>query len=241
MRSQCAVLLPILVVVSLIGAGCATKQWVHDQMGQERVQTASQMTELNARVGREAKRLDQTAARVNELEKSVEVVNRSVEGVNRSVEVVNRSVEQLTRSTQTAHERADSAFSRAEQGDQRLTHLWRKRNDEQLVEAVEVLFKSNRADLDDAAQTTLLRVVRELRENRNLKVDLAGYADPYGTRQYNLQLSQWRVDVVQRFLVQQGVELSRISAIGLGVLPGAGISNDKKRRVTVRLMIAAAE
>lgn len=234
--------LTVLVALSLIGAGCvATRDWVRDQMGMERLQTEVQVSEVKGRVGTEAKRLDETAARVSEVEKSVEVVNRSVEGVNRSVETTNRSVERLSRSTQAAQERADSAFVRADQSDQRLTRLWAKRHEDQVVEVVEVLFKSNRAGLDDAALTTLHSVVRVLRGNQNLRVDLAGYADPLGAQDYNIRLSQRRVEAVHRFLVQQGTPGSRINSVGLGVLSEAGIPNDKKRRVTVRLMVAVAD
>ena len=247
MRSRFTVL-TVLVAVLLIGAGCATKAWVRDLVGQERVQTDSQMAEAKGLLGMEANRLDETAARVGEIEKSVAVVNHSVEVVNRSVAVVNRSVEEVSRSveavsrsTQAAQERGASAFSRAEQTDQRLTRLWSKRNEDQMVDAVEVLFDSTRADLDDRAQTTLLRVLRELRSNQNLKAELAGYADPFGTKEYNIWLSQRRVEAVHRFLVEQGIELSRINAIGLGVLSDASVPNDKKRRVTIRLKVPVAE
>ena len=247
MRSRFTVL-TVLVAMSLIGAGCATTEWVRDLMEKERGKTDSQMVEVKGRVGTEAKRVDEAVARVSDIERSVEVVNRSVEGVGRSVEVVNRSVEgvnrsveQVSRSTQAAQERADAAFSRAEQSDQRLTRLWAKRNEVQQVEAMEVLFKFDRADLDDGAQTTLLGVVRLLKGNQNLTVDLVGYADPVGTQEANVQLSQRRVEAVRRFLVQQGIELSRINSVGLGVLSEAGIPDDKKRNVIVRLMVAVAQ
>ncbi len=223
MRSRFTVL-TVLVAVSLIGAGCATKGWVREQMGQERVQTDKQVADVEGRVDADAKA---TTARVGEVERSVEGVNHSLADVNRS--------------TQAAQQRADAAFSRAEQSDQRLTRLWTKRYDRQLVDTVEVLFKFDRADLDDGAQTALLGVVRELRGNQNLTVDLAGYADPVGPQEYNIRLSQRRVEAVRRFMVQQGIELPRINSVGMGVLSDAGVPNDKKRRVTVRLMVAAAD
>src|SRR5262249_7106713 len=228
MRSRFMVL-TVLVTMSLIGAGCvATEEWVREQLDKERVKTDNQMVDVRGRVGTEAKRVDDTVARVSQVERSVEVVNRSVEVVTRSVEGVNRSVEQVSRSTQAAQERADSALARAEQSDQRLTRLWAKRNEVQQVEAMEVLFKLDRADLDDAAQTTLVSVVRLLKGNQNLSVDLVGYADPSGAQEANLLLSQRRVEAVRRFLVQQGIELSRINAVGMGVQSETGVPADKK-------------
>ncbi len=217
-------MLTALVVISSMGAGCATKDWVRNLVGNERTQTDKQIADTEGRVGAETKA---TAARVGEVE-------RSVEGVKDSVTTVGRSA-------QAAQERADGAFSRADQTDQRLTRLWSKRHDRQPVESVDVLFGFNRSDLNDRAQTALLGVVKELRGNVNLTVDLMGYADPVGTAEYNVRLSQRRVESVRRFLIRQGVELPRINLVGMGVLPDPGIPNQKKRRVTVQLMIAAAD
>ncbi|HSE92854.1 MAG TPA: OmpA family protein [Methylomirabilota bacterium] len=219
MQSRFAVL-AALVVVSAMGAGCATKGWVRETVGKERTQTDSQIAGVEGRVGLEAKRAEQTTARVGEIE---------------------RSVEGFGRATQAAQERADAAFARADQTDQRLTRLWSKRHERQQVETLDVLFGFDRADLDDGAQTALLNIVRELRANQNLSVDLTGYADPAGAAEYNVRLSQRRVESVRRFLVQRGIELPRINSVGMGVLPDAGVPNDKKRRVTLRLMVAAAE
>ncbi|MGH7388803.1 MAG: OmpA family protein [Candidatus Rokuibacteriota bacterium] len=219
MRSRFAVL-AVLVAVSATVTGCATKDWVRETMGKERTQTDSQIAGVEGRVGAEAKRMEEATARVSEIE---------------------RSVEGFGRSTQAAQERADAAFARAEQTDQRLTRLWSKRHARQQVESHDVLFGFDRADLDDGAQTALLNVVRELQANQNLSVDLAGYADPAGTPEYNVRLSQRRVEAVRRFFVQQGIELPRINSVGMGVNSDAGVPNNKKRRVTVRLMVAAAE
>jgi outer membrane protein OmpA-like peptidoglycan-associated protein len=57
---------------------------------------------------------------------------------------------------------------------------------------------------------------------------------------YNLQLSQRRAEAVRRFLVQSGVELHRIQAIGLGVAPAtpqAKTPPAQYRRVAVKLSL----
>lgn len=96
-----------------------------------------------------------------------------------------------------------------------------------------MLFRFNRADLTDAGQTALRSLAQELKGNDKLVVELAGYADPTGPADYNVQLSQRRVDAVRRFLVEQGVPLWRIDAIGLGALRSPDLSKEKQRRVTV--------
>jgi len=149
------------------------------------------------------------------------------------------SEERLGRSIGEVGVVARTAGERAEVVDQRLTRLWSRRNAREFVESVDVRFRFDRADLDDGAQTALLGIVRELQTNRGLTVDLAGFTDPTGPRDYNLGLAHRRVEAVRRFLAQQGVELPRIHAIGLGPINGNGIKPAEKRRVTVRLMVAS--
>jgi outer membrane protein OmpA-like peptidoglycan-associated protein len=103
---------------------------------------------------------------------------------------------------------------------------------------VHVLFAFDRADLNNTAQASLGALVAKLRENPKLTVALAGYADSVGGRDYNLQLSQKRVGTVRRYLVEQGIEPSRIRLGGFVQLPDRGTPEEqaKNRRVTVKLM-----
>jgi outer membrane protein OmpA-like peptidoglycan-associated protein len=133
---------------------------------------------------------------------------------------------------------ARGARARADDVDQRLSRLWSNRNKRDLVETLEVRFGFDKWSLNDAAQTTLESLVKELRANERLTVDLQGYADPRGTYDYNVGLSQRRVEAVRRFLIEKGVELPRINLVGLGPIMERGQADEQKRRVTVRLMVA---
>ena len=123
--------------------------------------------------------------------------------------------------------------------DSRLTRLWSARHKRDLVETLEVRFAFDKWDLNDAAQTSLATLVKELRENPRLSVDLEGYADPVGTYDYNVVLSQRRVEAVRRYLVEKGIDLPRIHLVGLGPIVDKGLPNETKRRVTVRLLVAS--
>jgi len=131
--------------------------------------------------------------------------------------------------------RADKAMGRADEVDTRLTRLWTTRNERNQVDTMNVHFGFDRTDLDDKAQTALANLVKELKENPRLGVELQGYADPVGPGPYNVQLSNRRVEAVRRYLVGQGIELPRIHSIGLGPIVGGGTNADK-RRVTLRVM-----
>lgn len=172
-------------------------------------------------------------------EAETDVRFQGVEGRVQRVEGMGFQIQKLEASVGEARSRADEAFARAEQVDGRLTRLWSNRHARDLADTVQVHFGFDRWDLNDTAQTALLSLVKELRENPKLVVDLEGYTDSVGTPEYNVGLSQRRVEAVRRYLVEKGIELPRIHSIGLGHLSDNGKPEEqaKNRRVTLKLMV----
>ena len=212
-------------VVLLLASGCATRDWVRETLGKKEA-------EIDKRMTAEAERVTGLDGRVTETGTLARGARERADGAwTRAEDASTRAV--------GAQGRADTAFARADEVDGRLTRLWSTRTKRDLVEAVQVHFGFNRWDLNDTAQTALVALVRELRENPRLSVDLEGYADPRGTYEYNVALSQRRVEAVRRHLVEQGIELPRIHSVGLGPIADKGVPDEKKRRVTVRLMVLA--
>ena len=142
---------------------------------------------------------------------------------------------------EAAHGRAEAAYGRADEVNSRVSRLWGNRHKRDVVETVHVQFGFDRWDLSDGAQTALLQISKELKENPLLTVDLEGYTDPTGPQAYNVSLSQRRVESVRRFLVLNGADLSRIYSVGLGSLNGKEERAALKRRVTVRVMVNAID
>ena len=200
----------ILPALLLTVSGCATKDWVNELLGKKEAQIDNRFRAVDTAVG--------------EVGDSARQAGTRADGAQGRADA--------------AFTRADGAFSRGDEVDQRLTRLWSGRHKRNVVETINVQFAFDRWELSDGAQTVLLNVVKELKDNPALTVDLEGYTDPVGTHGYNITLSQRRVEAVRRYLIQSGAELPRISAIGLGPVNGAGKDEDhgKQRRVTVRLM-----
>jgi len=157
--------------------------------------------------------------------------------VDGRVGAVESSVREVGDATRFVQGRADAAYGRSDEVNTRLTRLWNGRSKRNVVETLEVQFGFDRSDLSDGAQTALLGVVKELKTNADLTVDLEGYTDPTGTRDYNVGLSQRRVESVRRYLIENGADLARINSIGMGPLVAASAEHAKLRRVTVRLMV----
>ncbi|MBN1326397.1 MAG: OmpA family protein, partial [Candidatus Cloacimonetes bacterium] len=81
--------------------------------------------------------------------------------------------------------------------------------------------------LNEEAQETLDQVVRTLVNHPEIDLEIHGYTDNMGDRNYNIMLSQQRADSVMNYLIDNGIEPERLSAEGFG--PDNPIaSNDSK-------------
>ncbi len=207
----------VLPAALLLVSGCATKKWVTEYIGKEKVDINSG---VDSKMTAESQRVDQ-----------------KVDGVDTRLKSAEGTLTQTSETAKGAKDRADNAYTKADETNSRLTRLWSNRNTRSQAETYQVLFGFDKWDLNDGAQTTLVSIIKEMKENPNLTVDLQGYADPVGTYPYNVGLSQRRVESVRRFLVEKGIELPRINLIGLGPIAEKGTPNAEKRKVTVRLMI----
>jgi OmpA-OmpF porin, OOP family len=99
-----------------------------------------------------------------------------------------------------------------------LAALRAERTDRGLVVTLsdEILFDVDQADLKPGGMQQLSRVSEFLRQNPDRNVLIEGHTDSTAPDTYNLTLSQRRAHAVEDFLITQGVEPTRISAIGYG-------------------------
>ncbi|HEY8202180.1 MAG TPA: OmpA family protein [Actinomycetota bacterium] len=214
----------------IVATGCATKGWVREEMGKQEAQVGQRIGQVDERIGAEAQRVDSIEGRVSQ-------EAQKADGIGVRVGTLETSITSTSEAARGARERADAAMAKAEGVDSRLTKLWSNRYNAKLVETVNVQFGFNRSELDDGAQTTLLGLVKEMQANPGLTVELMGYTDMKGARDYNYNLSQRRVESVRRFLVERGVQIGRIQAVGLGALSDRATPEAQKRRVAAKLMI----
>lgn len=80
----------------------------------------------------------------------------------------------------------------------------------------DVLFEVDRAELKPGATRQLQALAAILVRNPAATVRIEGHTDSTGSAEYNLGLSRRRAEAVEQFLVRQGVEPTRIDAVGLG-------------------------
>ncbi len=84
------------------------------------------------------------------------------------------------------------------------------------VELKDVFFDFDKFNLRDDAKGTLDSDGKQLVDAAGTNVLLEGHCDERGTVEYNLALGQKRADAVKSYLVQYGVDASKLSTISYG-------------------------
>lgn len=87
---------------------------------------------------------------------------------------------------------------------------------ERVYVGTDAYFEFNQATLQSDARDKLDKLVTRAKDGQEPSIEITGYADPIGSEQYNLDLSQRRADAVRAYLVEQGLpeQSIRIEARG---------------------------
>ena len=86
------------------------------------------------------------------------------------------------------------------------------------------------ADLLPTSYPTLNALVRTLRQQPTMRLEIAGHTDNVGNPRLNVRLSEQRARVVRRYLVQQGIDSLRLAAVGYGGQRPVADNRDPKQR-----------
>lgn len=263
MRVGC--LIGLTVAGAVLVSGCATKRFVREELQKSEAKleqqvgrvagelseekgrvggVAAQVTALQGTAGEAVRRADQAAGLAGQAATQAEGATGRAGQALATAEAASERAKQAITHAGGATERAGQALTKAEETDSRLTRLWSTRQQRRFADTVAVTFGFDKWQLDDRAQTTLLEVVRQLKDNLILSVDLEGYTDNVGPIPYNVQLSQRRAEAVRRFLVEQGIDLHRIQSIGLADARPIAENKSKRgreqnRRVAIKLYVPA--
>ena len=206
----------LAVLLSVGVAGCvATQEWTQELFTKREAEVDRRFVTVETGVREQGERIDRVEVRLADLDT----------GLTETRGLLNEVLPQKT-STVVARNVAPDPVPPAPPPAGRT-----------LVTVVNVPFAFDRSDLDASAEAALTAIVKEVRESPQVTLDLEGTTDPVGRLDYNLKLSQRRVEVVKRWLMDKGVAPARIvGATARGPLSDAALKNDLKRRVMVKLM-----
>ncbi|MES1221479.1 MAG: OmpA family protein, partial [Bacteroidota bacterium] len=99
-----------------------------------------------------------------------------------------------------------------------------------------VFFDFDKWDLRGESFLELDRVVKLLRENPAIVIEMSAHTDSKGSDEYNFTLSDNRARSVMEYIVSKGIDPSRISSHGYGeTVPVATNDTDEGRQLNRRV------
>lgn len=79
-----------------------------------------------------------------------------------------------------------------------------------------IYYDFDKADVRPDAVQELAKLVKIMKDNPTIWIELGSHTDSRGDDKYNLKLSQKRADAVVQYLVNNGIEKNRLTAVGYG-------------------------
>jgi outer membrane protein OmpA-like peptidoglycan-associated protein len=177
----------ILAAAAVLLGGCATKEYVNEQIAGLGQRLDGQQAETSGK-------LSQTSAQVQGLENRLGVQQTELEKVSGTAQEALQRAEaagklaegQLLYETTISSQVANFSFNGSQ------------------------LSAEMKQALDDFA-------AKLKTENRNVYIEIQGHTDSIGTPEYNLALGQARAEAVRRYLaMQHGIPLHRMNVISYG-------------------------
>lgn len=110
-----------------------------------------------------------------------------------------------------------------------------------------IYFDFNNASLKKESRDGLESIRTFLESNKNTNIEIAGHTDSWGPRAYNKDLSQKRAQAIVDYLIQQGIDASRLIAHGYGEEQPLASNDDENegrelnRRVELRVLSNRAQ
>lgn len=96
-----------------------------------------------------------------------------------------------------------------------------------------VLFDVNKSNIKESEKSKITEATEYLKSNGDKQVEVTGWTDPTGSKEYNKNLSVRRAKAVKQALVDGGIAANRISTKGNGVKTDAGDDYEQARTAVI--------
>lgn len=228
---QCKVVKLSGVVLLIIGTtGClATRKYVRN----EEAPIQSNIKAVDQKVDTKTNELDQ---RISDVDRHAE---QGYSEATAKAQTADQHAAKADQDAQGAQQTADKGVNMAAQAEKDIDNI----DNYHAVKTESVLFGFNRANLTPDDQQQLDNLAQTWGSMKHYAIEVEGFTDSTGPKQYNLELSQRRADSVVRYLTEnEHVPLFKIHVLGLGVDEPAADNHTRdgrkqNRRVEIRVMV----
>jgi OOP family OmpA-OmpF porin len=218
-----AMVLPLTV-------GCASKKYVRNEV----TPTVNKVNELD----------DLTAKNTRDIR---DVDTRSQQGIQQATSAADQANQKATAAGQSANQANQNATQAANRVTSLAGTVENIDNYKPVGEPTTVQFGFDKADLTRKDKQTLDQFGQQIANQRHFLLEIHGYTDSTGDKNYNYQLSQRRANAVIQYLASKyNVPAHQIYVIGLGEDNPVAANTSAKgraenRRVDIRLMTNSVE
>ncbi len=189
-----------VVLLTFLAPGCATKKWVQTKVVQP----------LETKITGVDKKADENSTRITEVDKHAES----------GIADATAKAESAGKDAVKADEHAGEAQTLAQKGVDQATKVGNDLeniDNFQPVKSETVLFRFNHADLTVEDKSKLDQLAETVTPMKHYVVEVQGYTDKTGSKDYNLELSRRRADTVVRYLTEvHNIPLVKIHMLGYG-------------------------
>jgi outer membrane protein OmpA-like peptidoglycan-associated protein len=167
---------------------------------------------------REAMRLQARTAEADAANQRANMAQANTDAANSRADAAQANASDQAQQAEAARLAAADAARQADELQRQIDGLQARVTDRGLVLTLgDVLFASGAASLNPNGDQHLAKLAAFLSKYMDRTALIVGYTDSVGSQDYNLGLSQRRADSVKFYLVQQGIDSSRLSASGQGM------------------------
>ena len=189
----------VTICLLLLSAGCATKKYVQ-----------SNIAPLEVKLDNTNKQVAQNSERITDLDKKTE---REISQAQSSADDANQLANKAERSALDARGLAQQGISDAAAVKQEVENA----DNFQSLKKATILFAFDQSKLTSEDIETLDSLAQTVSGMKHYVVEVRGFTDNAGPKQYNLALSRKRADAVVRYLtLDKQIPLVRVYVAGYG-------------------------
>lgn len=187
-------------LLALFATSCATKKYVQTRVLQP----------LEAKITGVDKKTDENSTRITDLDRKTET------GISDATAKAENASQAAAKAGKDAQDAQTLAQKGVEQASTVAKDLDNVDNYQQTKEAT-VLFRLNSSDLTSQDKQKLDELAQSVTSLKHFAIEVQGYTDKTGSKEYNLELSRRRADSVVRYLTEvHNIPLVKIHLLGYG-------------------------
>lgn len=85
-----------------------------------------------------------------------------------------------------------------------------------LLASKKIVFKRKSSQMTDESNLVVQEIAKILKENPNISIEISGHTDSRGRSSLNRKISQERASSIMEYLISQGIDKTKLTAIGYG-------------------------